>query len=165
MVEINQIPAEVRWSLATRAMTAVPIAYSQAVRRRFGSGFEDLDEEVWEEIGKSQAGLARAFNFPLRDAGDVARAFGTLSTLLLGPELQGEMKVAEDRDCAAMYTTACPMVSRAREIGEETPSLCPACRAYTASAVAALNPEYEVTYRSGICVGDRQCEIRIEQRL
>ncbi|QSZ67263.1 hypothetical protein RJ40_06980 [Methanofollis aquaemaris] len=164
MVEMNQIPAEVRWSLATRATTAIPIAYGRAIRGRFGSGFEDLDEEVWEEIGKSQAGLARAFNFPLRDAGDVARAFGTLSVLLLGPELQGEVKVAEGRDCAALYTTACPMVSRAREVGEETNSLCPACRAYTATAVSSLNPEYGVTYRSGICVGDRRCEVQIEPR-
>ncbi|MBP2146841.1 hypothetical protein J2129_002295 [Methanofollis sp. W23] len=162
MVEINTIPVEVRWNLATRAMTAIPIAYSRGVRRRFGDGFEDLDEEIWKEVGKSQAGLARAFNFPLRNAGDVARAFGTLSVLLLGPELQGEVKIARSQDAATLCTTACPLVSRAREVGEETPSLCQACRAYTETAVASLNPDYDVTYQSGICVGDHQCEIRIE---
>lgn len=164
MTKIEQIPAELRWSIATRAATAMPFAYHRAVMERFGGGFEESVQAIWREAGKEQGALARGFAMPLKTAADVAEAYSTISTLLLGPELQGEVKVAKDRDCAEIVVTSCPMCSRAAEMGMDSRATCASCRAYGEAAVKSLNPAYGVAYRSGMCVGDEECRIRVEPK-
>ncbi|TAJ45668.1 hypothetical protein [Methanofollis fontis] len=162
MVGIEEIPAELRWTLATRLATAMPFAFDKAMRERIGEDFGGMVADIWLEAGKKQIGLAKGFNMPLKNAADVANAYSTISTLLLGPELQGEVRVARNRDCAEIAVTSCPMCTRAQEMGVDPRSNCGPCRAYAAGAVGALNPAYAVSHRSGMCVGDERCEIRIE---
>jgi hypothetical protein len=164
MTGIEQIPAELRWSIATRAATALPFAYHRAVVERYGSGFEESVEAIWREAGKGQGALARGFAMPLKNAADVAMAYSTISTLLLGPELQGEVKVAKDRDCAEIAVSSCPMCSRPVEMGMEPRQSCASCREYGEAAVESLNPAYGIAHRSGMCVGDSECRIRIEPK-
>ncbi|NVO67284.1 hypothetical protein [Methanofollis tationis] len=164
MTKIEQIPAELRWNIATRAATAMPFAYHRAVMERYGEGFEESIVAIWREAGKGQGALARGFAMPLKNAADVAEAYSTISTLLLGPELQGEVKVAKDRDCADIVVTSCPMCSRASEMGMDPRACCADCRAYGESAVESLNPSYGIAHRSGICVGDAECRMRIEPK-
>jgi hypothetical protein len=164
MVEINDIPAEVRWSLATRGASALPLAYAQVYRARHGSELDEISQGIWTEAGKSQGALARAFNMPTKNAEDVARAFSTLSTVMLGPELKGDVQVAQDRDCAMLITTSCPYLLRAREMGEDPAILWPACKAYCTAAVESLNPAYGITFESRMCLGEETCQKRIEQK-
>ncbi len=163
MVEINDIPAEVRWSLATRAASALPLAYAKVYRERHGSELGEISQGIWTEGGKAQGALARAFGMPLKGAGDVARAFSTLSTVMLGPELKGDVEVAQGRDCARVVTTSCPYLSRAREMGEDPAvSICPDCRSYCTAAVGSLNPAYGITFEDRMCLGGETCQMRIE---
>jgi len=164
MTGIEQIPAELRWSIATRAATALPFAYHRMIQEGFGGGFEESVQAIWREAGKGQGALARGFAMPLKNAADVAMAYSTLSTIVLGPELQGEVKVAKDRDCAEIVISSCPMCSRAVEMGLDPHTNCAPCRAYGESAVESLNPAYGIAHRSGMCVGDEHCEIRIEPK-
>lgn len=164
MAGIEQIPAEIRWSIATRAATAMPFAYHRAVMERYGEGFEESIVEIWREAGKGQGALARGFAMPLKNAADVAEAYSTISTLLLGPELQGDVKAAKDRDCAEIVVASCPMSSRAAEMGMDPRTCCADCRAYGESAVESLNPSYGIAHLSGICVGDAECRMRIEPK-
>lgn len=162
MVEITDIPAEVRWALATRAASALPLAYAKVYRERHGSELDEITGAIWTEAGKSQGAVARAFNMPLRNAEDVARAFSTLSTVLLGPELKGGVQVAQDRDCARAVTTSCPYLSRAREMGEDPKTVCPECTAYCTAAVKSLNPAYGITFEDRMCLGGETCQMTIE---
>ncbi|MDK2975511.1 MAG: hypothetical protein PWP08_1882 [Methanofollis sp.] len=164
MTGIEQIPADLKWSIATRAATAMPFAYNRMIAERFGGGFEEADLAIWQEAGKRQGALARGFAMPLKHAGDVARAYDTLSTLMLGPERQSLVKAARDRDCAGIFVSSCPMCARAIETGADPHASCATCRTYGESAVESLNPAYGIAHLSGICVGDRQCEIRIEPK-
>lgn len=164
MVEIKDIPAEVRWSLATRGASALPLAYAQVYRARHGSELGEISNVIWEEGGKTQGALARAFNMPLKNAEDVARAFSTLSTVMLGPELEGDVQVAQGRDSACVATTSCPYLSRAREMGEDPAILCPDCGAYCTAAVESLNPAYGITFEDRMCLGAETCQMRIEPK-
>lgn len=164
MVEINDIPAEVRWSLATRGASALPLAYAKVYRARHGSELSEISNAIWAEGGKTQGALARAFTMPLKNAEDVARAFSTLSTTMLGPELKGDVQVAEGRDSARVVTTSCPYLSRAREMGEDPETICPECRAYCTAAVESLNPAYGIAFEDRMCLGAETCQMRIEPK-
>lgn len=164
MVEINDIPAEVRWSLATRGASALPLAYAKVYRERHGGELGEISGAIWTEAGKTQGALARAFTMPLKTAEDVTRAFSTLSTVMLGPELKGEVQVAQDRDCARVVTTSCPYLSRAREMEEAPETICPDCRAYCTAAVESLNPAYGIAFGSRMCLGGETCQMTIEPK-
>ncbi|MDD4255839.1 MAG: hypothetical protein PHP59_10760 [Methanofollis sp.] len=164
MVEITDIPAEVRWSLATRGASALPLAYAKVYRERHGGELGEISGAIWTEAGKTQGALARAFTMPLKNAEDVTRAFSTLSTVMLGPELKGEVQVAQDRDCARVVTTSCPYLSRAGEMGEASETICPDCRAYCTAAVESLNPAYGIAFGSRMCLGGETCQMTIEPK-
>ena len=167
MAGIEDIPAEARWkivSIATNDMVfAYRMAFMEATKGAYEEELNEALDALWREAGERQAVVAKAFNFPRSNAREVAETFSAMSTLFLGPELQGSSEgVANDR--AVVITNRCPMASRARKFGIEGESVQRYCRAYTTAAVESLNPDYEVQTMRGLCLGDPSCEMYIKRR-
>lgn len=119
MVTIRDIPAEVRWALATKAANDFSFAYSAGVRSIVGEMFDTelsaMETHMWAGYGKEQATLAKGFGFPLRNARHVADAFSTLSVLLQGPEIDNGEVTDGPGDSAVITVEACPMLNRAKK--------------------------------------------------
>ncbi|NYT05707.1 MAG: hypothetical protein GKC04_04955 [Methanomicrobiales archaeon] len=164
---LTSIPADKRWAIATRAVTALPFAYHQAAREIAGPGKEaalsEMERRIWEEAGREQAVLARELGCPLENALQVAKTFSTLSTVILGPEMEGAVSAAEG-DAARVTTTSCPMEKNARIFGADLRETCMSCNAYTTAAVRQLNSNYTVLHQNQMCTGAPSCEFRIERR-
>ena len=167
MVTIRDIPAEVRWALATKAANDFSFTYSAAVRSIVGEMFDAelsaMETQMWASYGKEQATLAKGFGFPLRTARHVADAFSTLSVLLQGPEIDnGEVRDGPG-DSAVITVEACPMLNRAKSMGISGEAVLQGCRAYTRSSVDSLNPDYEVSLNRSMCRGDATCEMQVNR--
>jgi hypothetical protein len=167
MAKIEKISPEVRWQIATRAANSVHFAFSRAIQdtgnRELENAFAEIDHEFWQRAGRQQADLARKLGCPTGNAYEVAETFSTLATVLLGPELEGEVRRGEG-DFAAIVTRSCPMNTLSREMETDLSQTCAYCQDYSKNAVESLNPDYELHYSQGMCTGDPVCEKVVRER-
>lgn len=166
MTGIGDIPADVRWMIATRAANDLPFAYTATFRQVVGEMYEKelagALRRVWEGAGAEQAVYARAFGLPVHSARAVAETFSTLSVLFLGPEMDNGSVTDGPGNSAIVTLESCPMCSRAEQFGMDRRSVSGDCAAYCTGAVKSLNPGCSVRFTKRLCTGDGNCEIRVE---
>jgi len=89
MVSIKDIPAEVRWEIATKSATAMSFAYGAFLERALGDKSDEIVKQIWIEGGKEAKALAEKLDLPVGNARDVDETWGVLSLILYGPEFTG----------------------------------------------------------------------------
>ncbi|WP_292365437.1 MULTISPECIES: hypothetical protein [unclassified Methanoculleus] len=155
----ERIPVDVRWKLAAREVSALPLAYRRAIRDGADDQlYNEIERAVWREQGREAGVIARAFGMPLGNAREVAEAFAAATGVLFGPEYRYEVKDSAP-DEAILTVRKCAMTTRAKEQGENPLAVCNACHAYSKAAIPDLNRDYTLKYRSAICAGDGTCSI------
>lgn len=166
MVEVREIPAEIRWKVATRVATAIPVAYGIELRKllkeRYRIDHQDVIRSIWAREGAYQGELAKELQFPAGSAREVAESFLALSAMVFGPELDGGEIRDGDGDSAVVTLSNCPLLMRAREQGGKKSEVSTCCVAYSTATVESLNPAYRLRYGKGMCAGDGICELWIE---
>ncbi|HWQ18520.1 MAG TPA: hypothetical protein VN455_02005 [Methanotrichaceae archaeon] len=161
MVSIKDIPAEVRWEIATRSASSMPLVYDMIFRGAFGDKVDELETAFWVESGKEAKKIANYLVLPTRDAREIDDALGIISETLLGPEFKSE--VLESRpEKVTERLTGCPMLNRLREMGMDLTTAMDHCGAYCSNAVTSMNPSYALEFTKGMCAGDPSCEYTIE---
>ena len=168
MMHVREIPAEIRWKIATRVAIAMPIAYGMELRRVLGDQnrreLYEVIRSIWTRTGSTQGDLARELQLSADSAREVAETFVILSSMILGPELNGGEIRDGKGDCAAITLSNCPLLMRARELGGNASEVGTGCVAYSKAAVESLNSGYQLRYGKGMCAGDEICELWIEPR-
>jgi hypothetical protein len=166
MVDVREIPAEIRWKVATQVATAIPVAYGIELRRmlneRDRKEFYDVIRSIWARSGSSHGDLAKELQLPAGSAREVAETFIALSSMIFGPELNGGEIRDGEGDSAVVTLSACPLIMRAYEQNGNIAEVSTGCVAYSKAAVESLNPEYRLVYGKGMCAGDEVCELWIE---
>jgi hypothetical protein len=71
------------------------------------------------------------------------------------------MDVGEDG--AVIIVKHCPFVSEATAIGASPDRSFKRCLAFNLSTQKNLNPHYKSRYIRALCMGDRQCEIKVDR--
>ncbi len=163
--KLNQISADRRWEIATRYADMMPFAYDNAFRKiapERRKEFDNAEKEIWRESGKQQADIAKILGYRVDSAVAVAETFSEISTIILGPQLEGRI-IQEAGDAATMITEKCPMAMNMERFGAEARQTCEHCHAYLKAAVESLNPDYGVTSDKHMCMGDPSCRITIEK--
>jgi hypothetical protein len=168
MVDSREIPAEIRWKVATQVATAMPVAYGIELRRmlneRDKKEFYDVIRSIWARTGSSQGDLAKELELPAGSAREVAETFILLSSMIFGPELNGGEIRDGEGDSAVVTLSTCPLIMRAHEQSGNIAEVSTGCVAYSKAAVESLNPEYRLWYGKGMCAGDEVCELWIKRR-
>lgn len=162
MVSIKDIPAEVRWEIATKAANSQSVVYDMLVRQIIGDKIDDIWNVIMAEGGKQSKEMAESLGLPTSNAIEIENALDIISTIILGPELVGEiLDASEERLIEKM--TGCPMLNAHRNIGHPPTAGTPAhCQAFCQSSVESLNPRYAIRYTKRMCTGDPHCEYIIE---
>jgi len=125
-----------------------------------------IRDEIWNVImtegGKESKAVAESLGLPASNAVEIESTLDIISTIILGPELMGEILEAnEERVIGKM--TGCPMLNAHRNIGHEPTAGTPAhCQAFCQNSVESLNPRYTMRYTKRMCTGDPHCEYVIE---
>jgi hypothetical protein len=161
MVDIRDIPGEVRWQIATRLVSSFPALYDGAFRETVGERYDELEYNVWIEAGREAKGVAGAFGFPTATAKEIAESVRVISTIFFGPEVQEEViEISPER--AVILTKGCPFMVHGMEMGCPAAHLFPKCMAFSMSAVESLNPAFTTRFVKALCMGDyRNCELTI----
>ena len=164
MVSIKDIPAEVRWEIATKAANSQTVVYDMLVRQIIGDKIDEIWNVIMTEGGKESKAMAESLGLPASNAVEIDGTLGIISAITLGPELMGEiLEASEDRVIGK--TTGCPVLNAHRNIGCGPTAGTPAnCQAFCQSSVESLNPGYTIRYTKRMCTGDPQCEYVIENK-
>ena len=160
MVDLRDIPEGTRWQIATRILSSLPVMYDMAFREAVGKKYDELEYQVWMELGKDALDIARAFQLPVTRAAEVAQALRLITRLIFGPEFRYEvLEISEDR--ATLITKTCPFLGATHEYGGTPKNLFPKCLAFSVAVAETLNPKFTARFVRSLCMADRTCEMAI----
>lgn len=163
MTSIDDIPAEVRWEIAAKAASALPLVYDMFFRPAVGQKYDEIETPIWEQGGRDIKSIATSLNLPTENAAEISSTLSIISTILFGPEWRFEYMTMGDR--VVERIKGCPMFNRAQELGlDPKVSLRSACEVFTRSAVENLNPKYVLRHKQTMCEGYPCCESTLERR-
>jgi hypothetical protein len=100
-------------------------------------------------------------DLPAGNAVEIESTLDIISTIIMGPELKGEILEANEKKVIGKMT-GCPMLNAHRNIGFEPTGTHAHCQAFCQSAVESLNLRYTMRYTRRMCTGDTHCEYAIE---
>lgn len=161
MVTIDDIPVGLRWEIAAKSATALPIVYDMIFRKVLGPKYDAVELPIWVEGGKEVKKIAQALGLPAENASDISDTFGIVSKIIFGPELKWNV-IERKSDRAVSKGLECPLLNRALEMGADPALLIVACQAYNRSAIENLNHKYTMKTTKRMCKGDPYCENTIE---
>jgi hypothetical protein len=161
-MDIEDIPAEVRWKIATKASNMASVASSHALREVVGEEVADQMETMMMGEGGKQAGeLAAQLGLPASNAIETSEAWEIVGQILLGPEIESHV-VEADKDRIVDRITSCAMLNAHQELGLPFAELPEHCQAYNTNAVESINPKYTQHFTKRMCAGDKYCESYVE---
>lgn len=162
MPDLRSIPDETKWQLAARCAARLPAMYDIVFRPVAGEKFDELEQEIWAELAVLSLDTARSLKLPVRNAKEVAESMRVVNTILFGPEYKGEtIDVGEDG--AVIIIRHCPFLAGGGSSGAGADRTFNRCMAFTLSSQQQFNPHYSSRFVRAICMGDRQCEIKVEK--
>jgi predicted ArsR family transcriptional regulator len=162
MPDIRSIPDGVKWKLATECAARLPAMYELAFSPVVGEKYDELEQVVWAGLSHDAFTIARLLQLPVNTSQHLADSMRLVLQILFGPGYKGEvMDVGEDG--AVIIVKQCPFVSEATAIGASPDRAFKRCLAFNLSAQKNLNPNYKTRYVRALCMGDRQCEIKVDR--
>jgi hypothetical protein len=116
MVRLKDIPAEVRWEIATKSANSQSVILDMLVRQIIGDRIDEIWNIIMSQGGKESKAVAESLGLPASNAMEIGDTLDIISTILLGPEFKGVILEAnEDRVIAKL--TGCPLLNAHRNIG------------------------------------------------
>jgi hypothetical protein len=154
------IPIEIRWEVAAKIASMLPVAYGIIFRDVVGADYDRLEQQVFVALAHEAKIVALTFSLPLGTARDLVATLAILNTVFFGPEIKSE-QVSFESDRAVLLVRKCPLMLREQECHAHRGDVFNRCLAFTIAAVEELNPEYTLRFVRAMCQGDRNCEMKI----
>ncbi|MGB9979893.1 hypothetical protein [Methanobacterium sp.] len=156
-MELDDIPADVKWKIATRSFQSLFSGYGLAFRQILDEKtVKNIEEIAWAERGKEVKKIANILKLPSENAIDVNNTLKIVEMIIMG---KGEY---ETQDAASEividHCISCPNFNAHAEIYVPVISMPDLCQAYCTSAVESLNPKYTQIFTKRMCAGDGYCE-------
>ncbi|MDD5641500.1 MAG: L-2-amino-thiazoline-4-carboxylic acid hydrolase [Syntrophales bacterium] len=155
---VDQIPAETKWSIATKGLTGALAAHLHLLYNLTGKEkYSEMLRQIWTQIGQASGELAKSLGLAGDDAKSAAEAGAAICICAMGPEYAiEEMVVSPDK--TVMKISECPWWNRMKEL-EISPDLLSACDlAFWDSFLKTLNPGVTMKHGKQMHRGDPYCE-------
>ena len=155
---VEKVPAETRWSIATRALTGAITVISKAMRDVLGQErYNEVWGEIWAEHGRAAKQIADDLGLSGGDAKSAAETAQLVIIAAMGPEFKFET-VEATAQRAVITLTAGPWWNRRQELGISEDLCSVACAAFWDALTRSLNPKLTVKLTKAIPRGDPYCE-------
>jgi hypothetical protein len=157
VLRVKDFPIDTRWQIATRAFSRMIIAAGKQAQdqKTIPDTFYQLADEIrW---------IARDHHMPREDAAGIVQTLGIISIMLFGPAFETPYIEGFSEE-AVIRLTRCPLYSEEFWASGSPEIIHAACRAYLASTIESLNPEFTLTMPYSRCSGDKFCEVVIERK-
>jgi hypothetical protein len=161
---MKDISMEMRWQIAARSASSLPVVCTAILRTRLGTAYDDhLVEEIWCHVGDEASAIAKGLDLAVKPADRLASSLLEILRILFGQEFRGEI-LDLDSDRAVVLINRCPILMRAMELGEHSPAFFHPCMACCVSATESLHSDFSVRFIRAMCLGDKNCELRVGKR-
>ena len=161
---IEKVPAEARWQIATKGLTASSAAFSAAFKEAVGEEkHNEFAKALWYEAGKGAKEFAASFGLPARTAGEIDEVSRLLALASMGPELELQVVETSDDRCV-VQATQCPWRNRAKESGIEWDICTAGHQSWGNGCVESLNANFVFSLTKNMQCGDLCCEWIIERK-
>ncbi len=158
VIEINQIPLEAKWAMATNALTGALSAHLDALYSAVGKErYVEIVRQIWTQLGQGSAEAIQSMDMKLDNVQLVSEAGVTLCICAMGPEYKIEaVEASENR--TVMKVTECPWNNRMNEFGISHDLLSACDTAFWNQFVKSLNPNVTMKHGKQMHRGDECCE-------
>lgn len=161
MITLKTIPDDVKWRLAARCAATIPAMYESAFRETVGSQYDKLEQKIWIQLAHLSLEIAGSLQLPVKTAQELAESLRTVTAILFGPDYKGEVLEIGD-DGAVVIIRHCPHIRPDIRAGTSPDGIFHRCMAFTLSSQNILNRKFTSRFVRAMCMGDRQCELKIE---
>lgn len=162
--DIEKIPEQTRWEMATKSLTGAYIAISDALKRAVGQDkFEEFNRSLWYEAGKGAKDFADTLGMKAEHAGDIEGIMHLLAKASMGPEFEFEV-VESTQDRCVGRTTRCPWHKRWKELGLDFNTCGVGHQSWGDGACDSLNPSFSFKLTKNMVCGDAHCEWVVERK-
>ena len=160
MPDLRDIPEGARWQIATKVLASLPVMYDMAFREAVGKQYDELEYQVWLQVGMDAKDVADAFHLSTGNAGELARTLRLVTQIIFGSGFRYEvLEISPER--ATLITKACPFHAGTQEYGGTPKNLFPKCLALSVAMVEALNPKFTARFVRSLCMEGRTCEMTV----
>ena len=155
---VDQVPAEARWAMATKGLTGALTAYQNVLLNMAGrEKYDEIMGQIWGQIGKVSADMTKASGVEGDNAQSAAFAFASSVMIAMGPEYQIEVvEASEDR--TVMKISECAFWNRMGEFGISKDLLSAGDNAFAKSFMETLNPKVTMKHGKRMHLGASHCE-------
>lgn len=161
-MELENIPGEVKWQIATKSANIASVVQDMAFREAVGEEVVNQIQNMLMTEGGKQAGeTANLLELPAGNAIETSEAWGIISSITMGPEIESTT-VESSKDRVVDRITSCPMLNAHEEVGAPLSGTPEHCQAYNTNAVESINPRYTQYFTKRMCTGDKYCESILE---
>lgn len=157
----GSVPDATKWQIASRYLVHLAAMYEKVFRPVLADRYDTLEQEVWMQMVRFSAETARSLRLPAGSARELAESLRVVSGIVFGPDSKEEIIELGD-DGAVIVIKRCPVILHDDGLSASGDGIFHRCMAFTLSAQNAVNPAYSARFVRAMCMGDRQCEIRIE---
>ena len=162
MRDLRSIPDDVKWKISAKGAARLPAMYEVVFSPVAGDRYDELEQEIWVEFSKFGFDIARSLKLPITNAEDIAQSMSIVRAILFGPDYKDEVMEVGDNG-SVIIVKHCPFVAEAAGMGASPERAFKRCLAFTLSTQKNLNPNYKSRFVRAMCMGDRQCEIKIDK--
>jgi len=164
MAEIEKVPAETRWQIATQGLTGAFTAIGKAFKDAVGEDkFNEFNGGLWYLAGKGAKEFADTLGLTVEKPKDIADVVELLTLSSMGPEFKWEIVEATDDKCV-QRATKCPWYERWKEQALDFDFCGSGHQRWGDGACESLNPNFTVTLTKNMQRGDPHCEHVIERK-
>ncbi len=160
MPDLKAIPDETKWKLAAQCAALLPLLYGHVFRPVVGSAYDEHEQEIWLELANISSDIVRSLKLPARNAPEIAESIRTVNAILFGPDFKDEVIEVGD-DGTVLVIRRCPFLLEGGGLGSPAEKMFHRCMVFTLALQNRINPGFESRFVRAMCMGDRQCEIKI----
>jgi hypothetical protein len=162
--QIEKIPPETRWQIATKGLTGAFMACANALRLAVDEAkYNEVIAELWFQAGKSVKELVDAFGVPVGDARQINEAMTLAGQVGMGPELEVEFAEATQDRCIGRVSK-CPWYERSKELGIDGRFCRVGHQRWGDGIIESTNPDFAFNITKTMPAGDPYCEVIIERK-
>jgi hypothetical protein len=161
MPDLRSVPDDIKWQIATHFAAHLTTIYESVFRPVVQNRYDELEQEIWMYVAQYSLEIAQSLRLPVGSARDLAETLRLVSSLFFGPDYKGELiEVGKER--AVLIIRRCPALDGDCSSSASGDGAFHRCMAFTLASQKKMNPGYSSRFVRAMCMGDRQCEIKIE---
>ena len=155
---LEKIPAETRWTIATKGLTGVVIVTAKTLLDILGQEkYNEVWGQIWAGAGKGSKQVADALGLAGDGVKSVQETSWLVTSVAMGPEVKARV-VEATAEKVVVRNSECPYWNRMKELGISDDLCSVGDAAYFNGLAKSLNPKVTVRLNKAMPLGDPYCE-------